>query len=347
MTRTIRVGGIATVAVLLALAMLVAPAMAAAPTVDTETTATSTTSDWTDGSSVNGFEANSSNTSWIEANFDSANASIEIVDPDTGVVHASNDSDAMGLTKNDSSGDGSTDEWFYNWNLSHDELATMPHDAGENKSITVRFINDSSMDSPDTTEITVYLDAVDERAVVYAGSEAQAGNVADVDASTEQPEGILATVGIKSDSHLVEADNVGLGNNSTGTTVTVVAANTSGVDVFSQAEDKKIGSYEEGDFMKTHTLSIEGHKHAVFMGPAPTEDLADGYTFGEATTVNGHDAYQIHVDEDYDGQSNIDVSTSANDGPFFTFDIKSDAYGGAINALTATILLFAAASREL
>lgn len=342
MTRTIRVGGIVTVAVFLALAMLAGPAAAAVPTVDSETTNTATTSDWTDGSSVSGFEANSSNTTYLEASFDTKNASVEIADPNTGIVHYSNAS--MQQTYADST----NNTWHYAANFSNDELATMPMGASEDKSVTVRFINDSEMDNPDTKEITVTLNNTDDRAVVYAGSEAQAGNVADVDASTEQPEGILATVGIKSDSHLVEADNVALGDNATGTTVTVIAANTSGVDVFSQAEEKTFGSYEEGDFLSEHALTLQGHNHAVFKEAAPTEDLADGITYAEVTTVHGHDAYQVHVDEDYSGESSVDVVASANDGynPASAFLVKRDAFGGSLGALTATLLFAGALGRR-
>lgn len=164
---------------------------------------------------------------------------------------------------------------------------TWNQDASENKSVTIRFINDTFVDNPDTTEITVYLENTDDRAVVYAGDEAQADNLKAVDVTSEEASGILATVGIEEDTHTVEADNAGLGNNASGTTVHVIAANQSGVDAFSQAEEKTFGSYDEGDFMKSHLLEIEGHTHAVFNEDAPTEDLADGYTYGEATTING------------------------------------------------------------
>lgn len=335
MTRTRRVGAIVAVAFFVALAMLAAPGMAASPTTDSETTDTSTTSDLTDGTVLNGWEANGDNYSWIEASYDSQNASVEIEDPDTGVIHASNSSMKQTAAV-DTDASGTNDTWYYAWNMSHSELETMPHGASENKSVTIRFINDTSLDNPDTTEITVYLEAVDDRAVVYAGDQAAAGNVAGLDAETENKSSRLPDFLSSSDDSktTIRADNVDLGNNASGTEVHVVAANTSDADTFSEAEDGGwFASYGEGDYIPTHQLHLEGHKHAVFHSSAPTEDLATGYTYAETSTLGGHDAYTIHVDDDFEDQTTLDVKTVANEKYGFNErrSIRADAYGSGWN----------------
>lgn len=319
-----RVGGTVAVALLVALAVLATPGLAAAPTVDTESTATTTTSNVTDGTVIAGFEANSSNSSYLEANFDSANASVEIIDPDTGVVHATNDSDGMEVTN--------SSENYYAWDIGHDELATIPHGANENKSVTIKLINNTDVDNPDTTEITVYLETVDDRAVVYGGAEAAAGNVGDVDVTTEvdEPPLGLSILGSNSSTTSVSADSVSLGNTSEGTTVHVIAANTSGEDPFSAAsEDGFLMGTSDGDFIDAHQLQVAGHNHAVFLSEAP-DGVVDGYTYGVTETVNGEDAYAVHIGDDYSGESSVDISTTANDdyGPWTSLQVQRDALGG-------------------
>jgi hypothetical protein len=324
MTRPLRVGGIAAFAILATLALLVAPAMAAAPTPDSETANSPTTSDWTDGTTVPSFEANSSNTSYIEAQFDSTNASIEILDPNTGEVHASNS------TLNQTYADATNNTWHYAWNLSHDALATMPMDAGENKSVTVKFINDSNHANPDTTEITVYLENQDDRAVVYAGDAADAGNITGLSASTAVDEGWFG-LGSTSATTTVEADNVGLVNAS-GTRIDVIVANTSGEDSFSEADDQALwGSYDTGEFHKGHQLHIANHNHAVFNQEA-ADYVVNDYTYAVTSTINGNDAYRIHVADDYSGESTLDVKTVANDkyGPWESMTIESAAKDGVL-----------------
>lgn len=336
-SRTAKAAGVL-IAIAVVLSVAVGPALAVAPTVDTETTDTSTTSDWTDGHTVTNFEANSSNTSYIEANFETDNASVEIVDPDTGVVHASNTSDSMEETN--------TTNNYYAWNLSHDELATMPMDAGENKSITVRFINDTSVENPDTTEITVYLENQNYRAVVYAGDEAAAGTVTGLTVDNTNESTLFGFGSERAQTHIT-ADNVGIDGANT-TEVTVIAANTSDADPFTDAEDRKaFGSYESGDFFGAHQFSIEGHDHAVFMSEAH-EDVADGVTYATTGTVNGHDAYTIHLADDYEGETEVDVATAANDkyGFFTAFSVERNAMGGTLGALTAGLFLLFAARPE-
>lgn len=152
------------------LAMVIAApmgVMAATPTVDTTNDADSTTtSDWTDGTTVTGFTANASNESYVEVSFDSApsgSAVIKVLDPDTAdtnasmeVVYSNSSADTVNSTSNN-----------YAWNISHDELDDLPMESGENKTFTV-MLTDSD-DTDNATYIDVAFDNSEGRAVYRVG----------------------------------------------------------------------------------------------------------------------------------------------------------------------------------
>lgn len=237
----------------------------------------------------------------------------------------------------------------YTFNLSHDEMGTIPGDAGENTTITVNAWGEDSTTNTVNTTVDTF-DATlmyeDGYAVVYIGDTATAGDVDGVTINANEADGILATFGLAKDTYAVEADNVGLGNTSAGTTIHVVAANQSSVDAFTDAEDKRLGSYESEDYIGSHLVQLEGHTHAVFFEDAPVDDLASDYTYATVGERNGHDAYTIHVDEDYDGESSIDVATTANSGPTFDFLVKRDAFGGTLGALGAALAFVGSIARR-
>lgn len=236
----------------------------------------------------------------------------------------------------------------YTFNVSQDELGTIPGDANSTTNITVNAWGEDDAGNVTTTVDTFNADLEfhDGYAVIYVGDSAAAGDVNGVDVNAEEASGILATIGYAEDSYSVDADSVGLGQNASGTTVHVVVANQSNVSAFDDAQDKLVGSYESGDFLGSHLLEVGGHTHAVFNEEAPVDDLADGYTYATYGERNGNDAYAIHVDDDYEGESSLDVSTTANDGPSFGFLVKRDAFGGTLGALSAAALLFGSLGRR-
>lgn len=322
MTTKSKLGSIALVFVV-GLALMAGPALAAAPTVDTETTDTSTTSDLTDGTTVTGFEAASDNYSYIEASFDSQNASVKVIDPDSGDVIASNDSDAMEQTAAlDTDTSGTNDTWYYAWNMSHDELATMPMDAGENKSVTVQFVNDTSLDNPDMTNITVYLENTNDRAVVRAGSTATETGLADID--EDSPGTLASLVGAESENiSTVEGDNVGI--NGSQTEVLVVYADSEVAEPYeTAAEDKKTwfglssSSYSAGDQIQNQVVIVEDHYYGVYSESVPDAATdVDSVTHATYETVNGEPAHRISLGDSYEDESSIDVETKGNaDAPW-------------------------------
>jgi hypothetical protein len=228
----------------------------------------------------------------------------------------------------------------YTFNVSHAELGTVPGDANETTNITVNAWGEGADGSVNTTTDTfdAGLEFADDYAVVYAGQSAADGNVNGVSLDTETTEKWFGLASSDT-STTTEADNVGLGSTADGTTVHVVVANTSSEDPFAAAEEGGLlSNYDtEGAYMPTHQLMIEDAPHAVFNSEAP-EALTDGYTYATVDDRNGHDAYAVHVDEDYEDESSIDVTASANDeyGFIKSTQVKSNAYGGYFAGLTAS-----------
>lgn len=236
------------------------------------------------------------------------------------------------LVSNSSFGGSSTSHTF---NISHADLDTVPGDANGSTTVTMNAWgeNDSGAVTTSVDTFDVTIEYQDGYAVVYVGDTEMAGDNADVSASAEEPSGFFSFA--DSPTYNVEADNVGLGGNASGTTVHIVAANQSDSSAFSEADSELWGSNEAGDFHDDHLLTIEGHTHAVFAEEAP-EAVADDYTYGTVGTRGGHDAYTVHIDEDYSGESTLDISTTANDGPTVAFLVKRDAYSSTLDAFTAS-----------
>lgn len=237
----------------------------------------------------------------------------------------------------------------YTFNVSHDDMNTIPGEPGENTTVTVNAWGEDTDTDTVNTSVTTFdatLTYHDDYAVVYVGDTATDGEIDDIDAETAT-ESTWLGFGSDVSSTNVDADNVALGDNASGTTIHVIVANQSSEDTFSDAEDKRLGSYESGDFMPTHLLTIEGHHQAVFNSDAP-DSLVDDYTYATTGDRGGHDAYTVHVDEDYEDESNVDVSATANGeyGWGDAFWTKRDAFGGALGALTAGLFLFGLAGRR-
>ncbi|MEF8856878.1 MAG: hypothetical protein V5A16_05590, partial [Haloplanus sp.] len=219
----------------------------------------------------------------------------------------------------------------YTFNVSHAELDTVPGDANGTTTIEVNaWGEDTSTDTVNTTTDTFDVETTfhEDYAVVYAGDAAANDNVNGLEVDTETDEPIVGFLGSTDAITSVEADNVGLGDNASGTTVHVIVANTSDEDAFGQAEDAKLfGSYESGDYMPSHQVLVEDHAQAAFNTETP-DALADDYTYATVDERGGHDAYAIHFADDYEGETSVDVETHANNGygPIQKRQVQMDAY---------------------
>lgn len=291
------------------------PAAAASPTVDSETTNTATTSALTDGYTQSDFNASENvNLSTLQANYDSSNPGVWIKDADSGdiVNKVTNETHPDRWTQTDSTND------YWNVTLSEHHFGAVPMDAGQNKSVTLVLVNNTSSANPDFTNITVYLNNTDERAVVFAGESSDDGGIADVE---EEEVGTLeAWLGKTADNiSTVEADNVGIANETTD--VFVVYGDDTVSEPYADAAENKStlwglssASIESGDRIPDHLVTVEGTHYAVYEQDAP-DDVADmdEATYGEFTTVSGYDAHRVELGDTYEDETTVDVVTTSEE----------------------------------
>lgn len=137
-------------AVLLVCVLAVASmgAFAAAPSVDSETTDTTTTSDLTAGDTI---QYNATTTSTLSFSADSANGSVAVYQNGTELAVYTNDSD---LVEHVSTASGT---YYFNATFSDDasDFDGIEAGAGETVDLKLQMRNDSSLDNPDVTNITV------------------------------------------------------------------------------------------------------------------------------------------------------------------------------------------------
>jgi len=288
-------------------------AMAAAPSVDTEATDTATQSALNDGDTVTTFNASASvNISTLQASYDSTNPGIKIVDPETGDVIATytNSSNPDYFTETGSAS-GNT---YYNTTFSEADFAAVPMSASENKSVTLRLINDTTVDDPDVTNVTIFLENTDERAVVTA-SESFAG----ADVEETDPSLLSSVLGAESENTSdVEADGVGV--NGSQTTVYVVYHDDTVAEPYETAADNKSAwgglsstDYESGDMIGDHIVRVEETPYAIYSDSAPERVLdASGATYAVYDTVDGEPAHRIELGDAADGESSLDIETAGN-----------------------------------
>ncbi|WP_324662405.1 hypothetical protein [Haloarcula sediminis] len=309
-------------------------AMAAGPTNDAETADTPSESDWVDGQNVTAFNASADEMAQLEAEFDSQNASTEIIDPESGDVIATYETGDEGVTQTgavDSDSDGTNETWYYQFNVSHADLATMPMDAGENKDIRVSYVNNTAVDNPDRTNLTVTLENTNERAVIRAGSDAQTTGLADLDTETSGFS-IFAE-----EMSIAETDQPGVGVNGTETDVVVVYSDDEVAQPYSDAAANRSSflgfgtrDYESGEEIILHQVVVEDTNYAVYNEEAP-EDVADNEdaTYGTWTTVNGESAHVIELGaEDFEDTQSVEVQTLGNKEPGFGVDVVNYEQGG-------------------
>ncbi len=302
---------------LMCLGMSIVPAaMGAAPVVDTETTDTSTTSDITGSTTVDPFEANSSKTSAFEFEVDSTNPEVWLIDDATGETVRVYGASAFNQTyANDTE-----DSYYYRKTFSHDEFATISGVTGENSSVTLRIYNNSSVDNPDTTNVTFEL-AQSERTVVRAGQSALDNG--DADLVQYSPIGTDALDVLTRDATEIETTTSIPGNG----TVTVVGANSTVADRLSTSAE----GASSGDWIGTTILNVNGEYVRVFQSEVPDGwDTSDTY----AVYDSGDGTVTAYIGDDIEASSDATVALDANKGRLAL--IRS--YG--LTAYTASLIGF-------
>jgi len=287
-------------AVFMAIALAAGGALAAAPTIDTETTNTTTTSDVTDGDTMAvGFDASADNHTWIEASSMTENGSMELIDPDSGaVVYDNSTPDATDATNG-----------HYAFNVTHDELDNIPVESGANETYTLRLYNDTSVDNPDTTNITVYIEGVEGRSVVYANEQTLGDNF-DLDTDGFEIETLDLAV-FDNEFADTTAENVAI--NGSNSTVTVHYANSSAADRL----DTSVGDLAAGDWDKSTIVKVNDNAVKAYVNEAP-DDVNESATYAVVDTSDND--VTAYTGDDYEGDTSVDVSVTANKGLLAQFD---------------------------
>ncbi|MFC7134326.1 MULTISPECIES: hypothetical protein [Salinibaculum] len=289
-------------AALFALLLLTAGVAMAAPSIDSETTVTSTTSAYADGETQTTFNASDGvNLSTIQASYATTKPEIRIIDPETDTVikTVTNASDPGYFTK--TGDDGTT--YYYNTTFAESDFERMPMAANENKSVTLRFIDNSSLDDPtssDMTNTTVYLENTDERTVLRGDAGAMEfgsdgfsafGFNWSVDKNAELDQSDVTVDGDNTSVILTLEDEAG-------------DTDTSVQQRFANAVPEEV---ESGDWLKTQQVYVDGTPIKVFYDSAPSD--AEG-TYG----VYDEDANLVRVElgEEFADDSSVDIRAVGN-----------------------------------
>ncbi len=266
-------------------AMLLISAMGgvAAIGVDTETTTSSSTSDLQDGDTINVTA-----TSTSERTLQLTNATADAA------VHVKSDTDGDGTKETVATFDDMTKvaDGQYKTNISDKEIRqNIPVTAdGQADSWTFELVNDTTVDSPTTSTITVSTNASGV-STVEAGSDATAEDAETLpflDSNLLGPD----------TSASYDADGI---TASSGDVVIVEAQNSDYADAFTGI----VGSDAAEGAVVPATVQVNGNYEEVYYKSAP--DAASG-TY---TVLEDDGDLRVHVSDDFD-ESSIDVSTSTD-----------------------------------
>lgn len=313
------------VAVLAAVLLLSVGAAMAAPSVDS-------TSPLADGGTIDDFNASANDQlPTLNASYATTKPEIQIIDPETGatIETFTNESDPGYFTQTGGSG-----PYYYNTTFNESDFATVPMDAGEEKNVTLRLIDNSSLGDPgssDMTNITVTLNNTDERAVIRAGDTSLDDGFAEI---TSEDPAFWEIWASATEFSEVNPEGVGVGGDAT--TVYVVLENDSVADPFeTAAEDKEGGwswipgvgpsDYSEGDTIKDIQVGV-GDGSVLFKNyyEAAPDSVADKEeaTYGVYSSLNGEPTQEIHLGtEDFDDETSVDVMLVGNQG--YAFDVPA------------------------
>lgn len=267
-------------------------ATAAAPTAGDTTGSTS--ADITDGGSQTYNETTTSDLPWSA---DSPNASIEITQDGETLFEASPEN----YSAADTGSDGNLDTWYYNVSVADDgsDYSGLDADAGESVTLNITITNDTTVDNPDTTNIS------------FTFSNGQVEAFEDVsDDSVQTASGGYLSFLSDNETKAKSDSTVGISGNQT-ETVTMNVAGTPMAD----ALDVSAEATESGDVMWGSASSLNGDYVVVANSEAPDTDwFNDSAAYAtydaDAQTLTYH-----NVDEwvDSDAQD-VELSATGNDG---------------------------------
>lgn len=304
-------------------------ALAAKPSIDTETTNTASTSELTDGSTIDISDGgiNESDYHSVQYTADSANSSVEITlngtDDEGGAVFYSNSS----ATVVDSASN------TYKVSFSEEVLADVPRAVNENVTLDLTITNNTEVENPDTTTIQIHLQNGDQRSVVY---------VSDADVSSDEDDDMVAlnesntVAGIEIPYTADDYSKVsGLSRDVNGSTtdVVVVYGNNSVADDYNSAV---ASDASEGDWLMMQGAAVGGTPVKKYHEAAPDSvDSSDTYGVYKSD-IGGQSGTVYNLGDGYSDADSVEVTSYGNKdySPFSATDVFG-VLGGSFNFMDA------------
>jgi len=293
--------------------------LAAKPSIDNETTNTTSTSELTDGSTINISDGgiNESDYHYVQYTADSNNSSVEITlngtDDEGGAVFYEN--------KTAETIDSASDT--YRVNFSERVLADVPRAINENVTLDLTITNDTEAENPDTTTIQVHLQNGDDRSVVY---------VSGADVSSDEDDDIIALNKSKkiagfeySSTDYSKVSGLNRDVNGSATEVAVIYGNDSVASDYSEAVASDAGS---GDWVLMQAAALDGTPVKVY-NDAASDNVDEGDSYGVyESDIGGESGTVYHLGDDYSDASSVEIESYGNKdySPMSFWDV-ADAFG--------------------
>jgi hypothetical protein len=284
-------------------------AFAATPSIDEETSDTSTESDIVSAGTteITGFNANESNTTYVEVSFDSTpsgDAKMAIVDPTTAdkkknmeTVYANSSAEETNATSNN-----------YAWNISHDELSDVPVSPSTKTKFFLKTWD--TEDTSNATYTTFYITATADYSVIRIGNSFAESDDVTIEDANPWLGRVLSSYDV--DRATIETDDL---NTTSNTTHSVVLSNSSVSDSFSSAAEDS----EDGTWLTAVTVTAEGDDGDVLI-PVFLNSKTEEWDFlddDEAYAVYDSDTGKLDVhlagDERFEDADETTLTVTSND----------------------------------
>jgi len=307
-------------AVLLVGAAVAGVAAAADPQVDDGTLATDDTasqSEIADGYVYENFTANSSLNDTLQYRADSNNTKVEMMVP----VDGQNETVYTDTSPELVAWNNTANEGHFNATINRGELADVPGSINENVTGYVQITNNTAVEDPNVTTLTVYFNHTDERSVMFVGDGTVANNS---DVGVEHKETLFSlgsfnvTDPLSNDrTHLTTTREV----NGSQTDVVVILGN----DSAAQDYEDTFGSADAGTWKGTAASYVGDEGAKAYANELP-DDVADDASTVTYTQVGGQDALVVETGSAAEDKDSVDIESYSSVSPF-AFSTKLDAYG--------------------
>jgi hypothetical protein len=285
------------------------PALAATSSIDKETTDTSTESDIVSAgtTSITAFEANASNSTYIEVSFNASlegDAKMAIVDPST----ADEKADMEAVYTNASAEETNATSNNYAWNVTHDELSELPVTPNTETTFWLKTWDTGDSSNATYTEFTVTAQA--DYSVIRVGNSFADSDDVTIEEAHPYLGSILSSYDL--DQSTIESGDI---NTSANTTHSVVLSNSTVADSFSSTA----GDRADGVWLAGMTVTAEGDDGEVFV-PVFLNEKTDEWDFlddDEAYAVYNSDTGTVDVmlagDERFEETDETTLTVRSND----------------------------------